>query len=258
MPPDPPSPLFDLSGRQALVTGSSQGIGLALAAGLGRAGARVILNGRDPAKLARAAATLAAGPGVAVAAFDVTDRAAVTAAVAAIETERGPIDILINNAGIQRRMSLEDFPEATWDELIRTNLTSAFLVSQAVARRMIARGRGRIVNICSVQSELARPTIAPYAASKGALKMLTRGMCADWARHGLQINGIAPGYFATDLNRALMEDETFSAWVCTRTPAARWGKVEELVGAAVFLCSDAASYVNGHILTVDGGLSATV
>ena len=250
---------FDLSNRRALVTGSGQGIGLALAEALGRAGATVVLNGRDAAKLETAAAVLhGAGLTVETAAFDVTDVAAVRAGVDAIEAGSGPIDILINNAGIQRRAPLEDFDPDTWRELMRTNLDSVFYVAQAVARHMIERQRGKIINIGSVQSELGRPTIAPYAASKGAVKMLIRGMCADWAKHGLQINGIGPGYFATPMNQALVDDATFSDWLCKRTPAGRWGNVEELGGAAVFLASDASSFVNGQMLYVDGGMTAVV
>jgi gluconate 5-dehydrogenase len=190
--------------------------------------------------------------------FDVTDHDAVAAAVAGIETTLGPIDILVNNAGIQRRTPLDDFPEATWHELMRTNLDSVFYVGKAVARHMIPRGRGKIINVCSVQSELGRPGIAPYAASKGAVKMLTKGMCADWARHGLQINGLGPGYFVTELTQPLVDDPEFSDWLCNRTPSGRWGQVEELGGAAVFLASRAADFVNGQVLYVDGGLTSVV
>jgi gluconate 5-dehydrogenase len=251
--------LFDLSGRRALITGSSQGIGLALAHALAAAGATVVLNGRDAARVAVAAETLTAGGLPAEAAvFDVTDRAAVGAAIDTIERDHGPIDILINNAGIQRRAPLQDFPEDTWHEIVRANLDSVFFVGQAVARHMIARGRGKIVNVCSVQSELGRPGIAPYAATKGAVKMLTKGMCADWARFGLQVNGLGPGYFETELTRTLVDDPAFSAWLCNRTPAGRWGRVEELAGAAIFLASDASDFVNGQVLYVDGGLTSVV
>jgi gluconate 5-dehydrogenase len=249
------SRLFDLSGRRALVTGASQGIGFALAGGLAAHGAAVVLNGRDPERLAAAAATI---PGAATAAFDVTDAAAVAAGVARIEAELGPIDILVNNAGMQFRTPLEDFPHDKWAQMLATNVSSAFYVGQAVAKRMIARGRGKIVNVASVQSELARPGIAPYTATKGAIRNLTRGMCADWARHGLQVNAIAPGYFRTPLNRALTEDPAFCAWLEARTPAGRWGEVSELVGAAVFLASDASSFVNGHVLYIDGGITASI
>ena len=247
--------LFDLSGRLALITGSSQGIGLSLAQGLAEHGARVVLNGRDRAKLEAAAATV---PGASGLAFDVTEEVATKAAIEQIESEIGAIDILINNAGMQFRAPLEDFPVERWRQLFETNVTSAFLVGQAVARRMIPRRRGKIINIASVQSELARPSIAPYTATKGAIRNLTRGMCTDWGAYGIQVNAIAPGYFKTPLNQALVDNEEFSAWLEKRTPARRWGNVDELVGAAVFLASDASSFVNGHTLYVDGGITASL
>ena len=251
--------LFDLSGRLALITGSSQGIGLALARGLGQAGARVVLNGRDGTKLEQARAMLESEGLIALAAaFDVTDRAAAREAIAAIERDIAPIDILVNNAGIQRRAPFESFPEETWREIMAANLDSVFHVTQAVGARMLERRRGRIINICSVASELGRRTIVPYAATKGALRQITRGLCAEWAARNIQINAIAPGYIRTELNRALIDDAAFSAWVCARTPAGRWAEVDELAGAAIFLASDAASYVNGHVLYVDGGLSTSV
>jgi gluconate 5-dehydrogenase len=251
--------LFSLDGRIALVTGSSAGIGRALASGLAQAGACVIVNGRAADKVAAAVAEIIAEGGAAEGApFDVTDPAAVRAGVARIEAETGPIDILVNNAGVQRRMPLEDFPEATWRELMAANLDSVFYVGQAVARAMITRRRGVIVNVCSVQSELARPGIAPYTASKGAVKMLTKGMATDWGKHGIRVNGLGPGYFRTPLTQALVDDEKFSAWLAARTPMGRWGDVGELVGAAVFLASDASSFVNGHILYVDGGITASL
>ncbi len=247
--------MFDLTRRLALVTGSSQGIGLAIAKGLANAGARVVLNGRNGARLADAARSLGAqAPGDGLGLFDVTDPDAVEAGIERVEREAGAIDILVNNAGIQRRERLDSVPVETWREVMMTNLDSVFYVGQAVARRMIPRGRGKIINIASLQSEAARPTIAPYTASKGAVKMLTRGMCADWAPFGLQINAIGPGYFATPLNRALIEDPVFDAWLRKRTPAGRWGRVEELQGAAVFLASDASSFVNGQVIYVDGGV----
>jgi len=255
------APLFDLTGRTALITGSSQGIGLALARGLAQAGAGVVLNGRDPAKLTAAAETLladVAGARVTTAAFDVTDSSAIGREVARIEAEFAPIDILINNAGIQRRAPLAEMTEAQWREVLDTNLTSTFLVARAVAPRMIARKSGKIINTCSVMSEVSRPTIANYAAAKGGLKMLTRAMAVEWARHGLQCNGIGPGYIVTELNRALVENGEFNRWICGRTPAGRWGQPEELVGAAVFLSSAASSFVNGQILYVDGGLLAAL
>jgi gluconate 5-dehydrogenase len=250
--------LFDLTGRRALITGSSQGIGQSLAQGLAAAGAEVVLNGRDPAKLERTVAALAAeGHEASGLAFDVTDPEAVEAAIARIERD-GPLDILVNNAGIQRRMPLEDFPVETWHELMRTNLDAVFYVGQAVARRMIPRRRGKIINIASLMSEASRYSIAPYTASKGAVKNLTKGMCTDWARHNIQVNGIGPGYFATPLNTALMEDAKFNAWLEARTPAGRWGRLEELQGACIFLASAASDFVNGQILYVDGGMLATV
>jgi gluconate 5-dehydrogenase len=249
--------LFSLDGAVALVTGSSAGIGLALAKGLAGAGARVVVNGRTPAKVEAAAKALrVTGAQVFESVFDVCESDQISAAVAEIEDKFGPIDVLINNAGIQRRGALEDYPQETWRELMRANLDSVFYVGQAVARHMIPRKRGRIINIGSVQSELARTNIAPYTASKGAVKMLTKGMATDWGKHGLRINAIAPGYFATELNKALVEDEKFTAWLTARTPMARWGDVEELVGAAIFLASNASSFVNGHILYVDGGITA--
>jgi gluconate 5-dehydrogenase len=249
--------IFDLSERTALVTGSSKGIGFGLARGLGQAGARVVLNGRSQTALDEAAVTLRSeGLAIETAAFDASDSAAVAAGVDSIEREVGPIDILINNAGMQFRSPLEEFPHEKWSALMRTNIDTAFFVGQAVARRMIPRGRGKIINIASVQSELARPGIAPYTATKGAIKQLTKGMYTDWARYGLQVNAIAPGYFRTELNQALVEDPIFSEWLAKRTPAGRWGDVEELVGAAIFLASDASSFVNGHMLYVDGGITA--
>jgi gluconate 5-dehydrogenase len=250
---------FDLSGRIALITGSSAGIGYALARGLADAGAAVVLNGRDESKLARAADSLRGeGATVHAMAFDVTSAESVSAAIARIERDIAPIDILVNNAGIQRRAPLAEFPEEQWQELMRTNVDSVFLVGQAVARHMIARGRGKIINICSVQSELGRPNIAPYAATKGAVKMLTKGMAIDWGPHGLQVNGLGPGYFKTELTAPLVNDAEFSKWLIGRTPSRRWGDVEDLAGAAVFLASPASDFVNGHILYVDGGVTATL
>jgi gluconate 5-dehydrogenase len=250
---------FDLSGKTALITGSSAGIGLALAKGLAGAGAAVVLNGRTTSKVEQAAALLRqAGATVHAVPFDVADPTAAAAAIDHIESAIGPIDILVNNAGMQRRAPLQDFEQSHWQELMRTNLDSVFIVGQAVARKMIPRGHGKIINICSVQSELGRPNIAPYTASKGAVKMLTKGMAIDWGPHGIQVNGLGPGYFKTELNQALVDNPEFSAWLIGRTPSRRWGDVEDLVGAAVFLASDASRFVNGHILYVDGGVTATL
>lgn len=250
---------FRLDGRLALVTGSSAGIGLALAEGLSRAGAAVVLNGRDAARVAGAAQGLRAhGLTVHEQVFDVCDPAAVEAAVDTIERQVGALDILVNNAGIQRRGPFAEFARQDWQDILRTNLDGPFIVGQAVARRMATRRRGSIINICSVQSELGRPGIAPYTATKGALKMLTKGMAIDLGPLGVRVNGIGPGYFKTELNRKLVEDEAFSGWLINRTPSRRWGEVHELAPAAVFLASDAASFVNGHILYVDGGVTASL
>ena len=251
--------LFDLSGRRALITGSSQGIGFALAQGLAEAGAEIVLNGRDATKLESAAEDLRGqGATVHAIAFDATDHDGVKAAIDAFEAETGAIDILINNAGMQHRTELENFPADAFERLLQTNIASVFHVGQAVARHMIGRGAGKIINIASVQTSLARPGIAPYTATKGAVGNLTKGMATDWAKHGLQCNAIAPGYFDTPLNAALVADPEFTTWLEKRTPAGRWGKVEELVGAAVFLSSPASSFVNGHTLYVDGGITASL
>jgi gluconate 5-dehydrogenase len=250
------SDLFSLAGKTALITGSSQGIGFALAKGLIDAGARVVLNGRNADKLAKAAAEL--GKGVDTLAFDATDHMAVRKAVDDFEAARGSIDILVNNAGMQHRTELENFPAEAFEQLLQTNVASVFHVGQAVARHMIGRRAGKIINIASVQTALARPGIAPYTATKGAVGNLTKGMATDWAQHGLQCNAIAPGYFDTPLNAALVADKDFSAWLEKRTPAGRWGNVDELVGACVFLSSAASSFVNGHTLYVDGGITASL
>ena len=249
--------MFRLDGRTTQITGSTRGLGLAMAAAMIAQGAHVVINGRRPEAVAKVVEALAAAGHTAHAMpFDVTDAPQAAAAVARIEAEIGPIEILVNNAGIQRRESLENFEEETWRELMSTNLDSVFYVAKAVANHMIPRKRGAMINICSVQSELGRPSIAPYAASKGGLKMLTKGMAIDWGAHGIRVNGLGPGYFATELNKALVADEKFSAWLCDRTPLGRWGDVDELTGAAVFLASDAASFVTGHVLYVDGGVTA--
>lgn len=247
--------LFDLTGKRALVTGSSQGIGYALAKGLAAAGADVILNGRDEAKLKVAADSLSVKH---MLAFDATDHDTVRSAVDGFEADVGAIDILVNNAGMQHRTPLEDFPADAFERLLKANVSTVFNVGQAVARHMIKRGTGKIINIASVQTALARPGIAPYTATKGAVGNLTKGMATDWARYGLQCNAIAPGYFDTPLNAALVSDPAFSSWLEKRTPAGRWGKVDELVGACIFLASGASSFVNGHVLYVDGGITASL
>lgn len=251
--------LFSLMGRCALVTGSSQGIGFALARGLADAGASIVLNGRDTDKLNAAAARLSAeGATVHTLAFDATDHDGVRTAIDGFEAETGAIDILVNNAGMQHRTELENFPADAFERLLQTNVASVFHVGQAVARHMIDRKAGKIINIASVQTQLARPGIAPYTATKGAVANLTKGMATDWAKYGLQCNAIAPGYFDTPLNAALVADPEFTSWLEKRTPAGRWGNVEELVGACVFLSSAASSFVNGHTLFVDGGITASL
>jgi gluconate 5-dehydrogenase len=249
--------LVDVRGRRALVTGSTRGIGLALAVALARAGCAVVLHGRDRAALDRVRATVASevpDADVGTVAFDVSDSSAVTDGVAGA----GELDILVNNAGIQHRESALTVEPAVWERVLATNLTGAFLVSRAVAPAMVARGRGKIVNICSLMSELARPGITPYAAAKGGLKLLTRGLCAELGPHNVQVNGIGPGYIATDLTAPLRADAEFDAWVRRRAPAGRWGTTDDLVGALLFLCSAASDYVNGQVVYVDGGMLATI
>ena len=250
--------LFDLAGRRALVTGSSSGIGLELARGLAQHGARVLLNGRDEERLRAAVDGLRSeGLDASAAPFDVTDEAGVKSGVAEV-LAAGPIDILVNNAGIQRRVPLLDVTLEVWEEVLRNNLTSALLVSREVAPQMIVRGGGKIICTLSLMSELGRRTTGPYTTSKGGLKMLVKAMCAEWAEHNLQINGIGPGYFETEMTAPLVQDEQFSVWVRGRTPAGRWGQPHELAGAAVFLASRASDFVNGQIIYVDGGMLAVL
>ncbi len=251
--------LFDLDKKRILITGSGQGIGFLMAQGLAEYGAEIIINDITQERAENAVIRLRdAGYIAHAAAFNVTDATAVEAAVERIEREIGPIDVLFNNAGIQRRHPFTEFPVKDWDDIIAVNQTAVFLVSQAVARRMLVRQRGKIVNICSMQSELGRDTITPYAAAKGAVKMLTRGMCVELARYNIQVNGIAPGYFKTAMTQALVDDRDFTEWLCKRTPAARWGDPQELIGSAVFLSSSASDFINGHLLFVDGGMLVAV
>jgi gluconate 5-dehydrogenase len=250
---------FRLDGRLALVTGSSTGIGLALARGLAQAGAAVVLNGRDTVRLAAAATQLRAeGHVVHERAFDATDAAAVDAVIASVERDVGAIEILVNNAGITRRSAFTDLSVDDWHAVMSTNVDGPFIVGQAVARRMVPRRRGRIINICSVMSEMGRPGTSAYTASKGAAKMLTKAMAIELAPFGINVNAIGPGYFATELTAPLVADAAFSAWVAKRAPIGRWGQVEELAPVAVFLASDAASFINGHVLYVDGGMTAAL
>jgi gluconate 5-dehydrogenase len=251
--------LFDLAGRIALVTGSAQGLGHAVARGLGEAGAIIVLNDVVGDRLDAAVARLRAdGLDAHGVVFDVTDSAGVEDAVAGVEARLGPIEILVNNAGIQRRAPLEEFTKDDWDLLFAVNVTGTFLVARAVANRMIPRGHGKIINVSSVNGELARPAIAPYTATKGAVNNLTKGMATDWAHHGIQVNAIGPGYFITEITQPLADDPSFDGWLRARTPAGRWGDPAELVGAAVFLASDASSFVNGQVIYVDGGLLAAL
>jgi gluconate 5-dehydrogenase len=247
--------LFDLSGKTALVTGSSRGLGRSIANGLGAAGARLVINGSDKRRLAAAASEMrAAGLTVEEAPFDVTDEASIVAAFERLDADGIAVDILVNNAGIQLRKPMVELTTPEWQKVIDTNLTSAFVVGREAAKRMISRGSGKIINIGSLTSELARATVAPYTVAKGGIKMLTRAMTAEWAVHGIQANAIGPGYMLTDMNEALVNNPEFDAWVKGRTPAKRWGRPEELIGTAVFLASEASGYVNGQIIYVDGGM----
>ncbi len=251
--------LFELTGKVALITGATQGIGLAIARGLAEAGARVVINARNAEKLERAVTTLAQeGLTVSGCRFDLLNGAEVRERVTALEQEVGGIDILVNNAGIQRRSPLEQFDEKVWREVLDINLTGLFLVTQQAVQGMIARKSGKIINICSVMSEATRPTIGAYTAAKGGVKQLTKSMAVEWAKHNIQSNGIGPGYILTEMNRPLIEDRKFDAWVCARTPAGRWADPSELVGTAVFLASRASDFVNGQIFYVDGGMLAAL
>lgn len=255
----PVNQLFDIKGKVALVTGSSQGLGINMAKGLAEAGSTVILNGRNEEKLKNSVQQFKEnGYSVFSSVFDVCDETEIINQIELIEKEIGAIDILVNNAGITIRGPLEDFKLTDWQQIINTNLTGAFLVSKAVVKGMIKRNAGKIINICSIQSELARPSIAPYTASKGGLRNLTRAMATDWAKYNIQVNGIAPGYFKTELTKALYTDEKFDTWLRSRTPANRWGNPEELLGALIFLSSKASDYVNGHLVFVDGGMLCCV
>jgi gluconate 5-dehydrogenase len=251
--------LFSLEGRTALVTGSSRGLGKAIATGLGEAGAALIINGVDQKRCEETAEELRSQRlKVRALAFDVTDEASVVAAIETLDAEGVAVDILVNNAGIQLRKPMVELTSAEWHKVLDTNLTSAFLVAREVAKRMLPRGRGKIINIGSLMSGLARPTVAPYTAAKGGIKLLTQSMTAEWAPQGIQTNAIGPGYMATDMNQALLDNQEFNDWVIGRTPARRWGDPRDLVGAAIFLSSSASDYVSGQIIFVDGGMSAVI
>lgn len=250
---------FNIQGKKILITGSSGGIGYVLAEGLARAGASVILNGRTKEKVDSAIHSLTKqGFRITGFTFDITDACEVERNISEIENSIGNIDVLVNNAGIQKRGPLEEFSLEDWNSILNTNITGAFIVSKAVINGMIQRQKGKIINICSLQSELARPTIAPYATSKGGLKMLTRAMAAEWAKYNIQVNGIGPGYFKTPMTKALYENPEFDSWLCKRTPANRWGNPEELVGTLIFLSSEASNFINGQIIFVDGGITACI
>ncbi|MGI9543427.1 MAG: SDR family oxidoreductase [Cyclobacteriaceae bacterium] len=251
--------LFDLSEKIVLVTGAGQGIGFALAKGFAQAGARVYLNARDPYKLETALANLKEDGVTAMESlFDVTDKEQLKNAIAEIIAEAGRIDVLVNNAGIIKRAPLEHLEEEDWELVIQTDLTGPFMVSKYVAQSMIKNGGGKIINICSLMSEIGRDMVAAYAAAKGGLKMLTRSMATEWARHNIQTNGIGPGYIATPINAIYREaGNPLNDYIISRTPAGKWGTPEDLIGTALYLASPAADFVNGQIIYVDGGLLAT-
>ena len=251
--------MFDLTGKTALVTGSSRGLGRAFADGLAGAGARVVLNGVDAGRLEAAAAEMrAAGFDVLTSRFDVTDEAAIMAGFEALDAAGVSVDILINNAGIQFRRPMLELETADWRRVIEANLTACFVIGREAARRMVERGHGKIVNVGSLTSELARATVAPYAVSKGGIKMLTKAMAAEWSEKGIQANAIGPGFMDTDMNAALTGNPEFDAWVKARTPMRRWGRPEELAGLAIFLSSAASDYVTGQIIYADGGMLAVM
>ena len=251
--------LFDLTGKVALVTGATQGLGYAIAKGLAQHGATLAISARNPEKLEEALNRLKnSGIEAYGYMFDVTDPEEIAIGIDAMEYELGKIDILVNNAGIMRRHPIEEFPEKDWNEVLETNLSSVYKVSKQVVKAMIERKSGKIINLCSVMSEVGRNSTGAYAAAKGGLKMLTKSMAAEWAKHNIQVNGIGPGYFETEMTEPLRKDEKFNSWLCSRTPAGRWGKPEELVGAAVFLGSDASNFVNGQVVYVDGGILASL
>jgi gluconate 5-dehydrogenase len=251
--------LFNIEGKRILITGSTGGIGYVLSEGLVRAGASVIINGRTKEKVEASINKLKRqGLDVKGSIFDITDPKEVEHQIFEIEKNIGEIDVLVNNAGIQHRGALEEFNIDDWNKVINVDLTGAFIVSKAVVKNMIQRKSGKIINICSLASELARPSIAPYSAAKGGLKMLTRAMAAEWAKYNIQVNGISPGYFKTAMTKSLYENAEFDSWLCKRTPANRWGKPEELVGTLIFLSSDASSFINGQLIFVDGGITACI
>ena len=251
--------MFSLQGKTALITGSSRGLGLIIAQGLGKAGAKIILNGRNKESLVKARKIFTRkGITADYAIFDVNDEIQIRNEITRIESELGGIDILVNNAGIHQRKTLADMTLEEWKSVLDTNLTGAFLTTREVVQGMIKRRKGKIINICSLMSEVGRETTGNYTASKGGLKMLTKAMTVEWAKFNIQINGIGPGYFLTELTKPLAENPEFDSWLKKRTPAGRWGNPEELVGTAVFLASEASNFINGQIIYVDGGFLASV
>jgi len=254
-------PLFDLTGKVALVTGATHGLGLAMAEGLASAGATLVINGHSSQERVDAAVAAMRDKGYQAHGylFDVTNEDAAETAVATIEAEVGAIDVLVNNAGIIKRIPLLEMPLEEWNQVINTDLTGVFVMSRPVVRRMIERGHGKVINICSMMSELGRDTVSAYAAAKGGLKMLTRNMATEWARHNIQVNGIGPGYFATEQTRPIRVDgHPFNDFIIKRTPAGKWGDPSDLHGAAIYLAAPASDFVNGQILYVDGGILATI
>ena len=251
--------LFDLTGKTALITGAWRGIGFALAGGLAAAGAKILINGRGQDKTARAVAALReAGYTASELVFDVADNEASIAAIDGYEASHGPIDIIINNAGIQHRSSLMDFDAAAFDRVLATNTQGVFHVSRAVARHMAKRGQGKIINIASIMSKMARHHVSAYITSKAAVAGLTRAMTSEWAEHGINCNAIGPGYISTELTQSLFTDQAFSQWLTDNTPAGRWGEVQDLVGTAIYLAAPASDFVHGQIIYVDGGMTTTV
>ncbi len=251
--------LFSVKNKTILITGSSGGLGFTFANGLAARGAKIALNGTNKEKLFEARRRMEEkGFETYAFPFDVTSSKAVNAEIERISSEVGPIDVLINNAGVNLRAPAEEMDEETWDKVININLKGAFLVSKAVGSQMIKQKSGKIINICSMQSEIGRATISPYAASKGGLKMLTKNLAVEWAKHNIQVNGVGPGYFKTEMTKPLYENKEFDQWLCARTPANRWGNTEELLGAVIYLSAAASNYMNGQILYVDGGLLSAV
>ncbi len=252
---------FDLTGKTALITGATHGLGMAMAKALGQAGANIVINGHSSQEKVDNALKEYEANGIQATGFlfDVTKEEEVSTYIQKIEKEVGVIDILVNNAGIIKRIPLTEMTVEEWEEVIRTDLTSPFIVSKAVAPGMISRKSGKIIHVCSMMSELGRETVAAYAAAKGGLKMLTRSMATEWAQHNIQVNGIGPGYFATSQTAPLrVAGNPFHEFIISRTPAGRWGEPDELGGPIVFLSSEAANFVNGQVLYVDGGMLATL